>query len=335
MVNQKRQIMLWVGILGILAGYLFFVFHRFKVTQTRSMLGTQVSVTVLVKKKAQGLRLVEGGFQEIARLEKIYSDRLADSELVRINQQAAKNWVNVSQEMADILNDAFYWHKKTGGLFDITVGALGELWGFKSGTYEKVPTVPQVHSVLKQVGMQQVEWDAAQKRIIFKNSKIRLDLGGIAKLAILRGLDDYYKQQKVYQYLINLGGDVLAGQRGPIRKWKIGISNPEDPSAIITQLALEDSLVLTSGDYFREFSHGRKKYHHIIDPRTGFPRETMQAATIIMSNLQPDPIPSIVLFLLGTEKALELLESIPKAEGLLLKGKKWIYSSGFQEMEIK
>jgi FAD:protein FMN transferase len=335
LVSMKRQIFLWLCICVVLIGFLTVVFHRVKVTQTRSMLGTQVSVTVLVKKQEQGLRLVESGFQEISRLEKIYSDRQEDSELVRINRGAAKGWVTVSQEMADILDDAFYWNEKTGGLFDITVGALGELWGFKQDKVGQVPTAEQIHKVLQQCGMHQIEWDSTQKKIRFKNDKIRLDLGGIAKLAILRRMDDYYKQQKAYQYLINLGGDVLAGQRGAIRKWKIGISDPDNPETIITQLELEDSLVLTSGDYFRKFSRGEKKYHHIIDPRTGYSRETMNAATIVMSNIQPDPIPSLVLFLLGTEKALELLESFPNVEGLVLKGEELIYSSGFQKMEVQ
>jgi thiamine biosynthesis lipoprotein len=241
-----------------------------KLNQTRFMLGTQVSVTLLAKDRRAGLARIEKIFDEIGRLEKIYSDRRQDSELVLINDLARKGWIQVSPEMAEILNDAFYWHNRTNGLFDITVGALGRTWGFKTRGSENVPDSKNLEKLTAGIGMHKVEWDQAKSRIRFRSPEILLDLGGIAKLAILRKLDIYLRREKCFEYLINLGGDVLVGQRRG-RKWRVGISDPKHPANTIFQLELKDSLVLTSGDYFRGFSQDGKLFHHIFNPKTGFP----------------------------------------------------------------
>jgi len=335
MVKLKGKFVFLLLILSIILFYIFFCFYRIKVTQTRFLLGTQITITVLVKDQNDGLRKIDQAFREIERLEKIYSDRRADSELVRLNQLAKQDWVHVSDEMADILNNAFYWYEKTDGLFDITIGSLGKLWGFKTNDQGHVPDPKRVRELVDKIGMEKLYWDEGKQRIKFANPVIQLDLGGIAKLAILRKLDDYFKQQNFYQYLVNLGGDVLAGQRGPIKKWQVGIADPKDPENIIACLEVEDSLVLTSGDYFRKFSEGGKNYHHIIDPRTGYPRNTLNAVTVVMPSIQPDPIPSLVIFLLGKKAGLAMLENMPTVEGLMLQDDELIYSSGFQKYQIK
>ncbi|MBN1595055.1 FAD:protein FMN transferase [candidate division FCPU426 bacterium] len=306
--------------------------YRVQVTQTQSMLGTQVTVTVLAQELNQGRKTVESIFTEIRRLEKIYSDRLEDSELSRINLSAGQGWVLVSGEMAEVLDMAFYWHERSGGLFDITVGVLGQAWGFKTRAAGSMPDARRLKDLVIKGGMDKIQWETEERRLRFTNSAVKLDLGGIAKVAILCRLDDFLKEKRCFQYLVNLGGDVLAGQRGVIRKWRIGISDPFQPDEIIAQLELEDYLVLTSGDYHRFFQQQGKKYHHILDPRTGFPRETVNAVTVVMPTLLPDPPPSIVVFLLGQEEGMKLVESIPAAECVIFKDQARYCSSGFQAL---
>jgi len=335
MVKKAWVWMVVVLCAGAVIGLVALRLHRYKVTQTRFLIGTQVAVTVLAPKQQKALSLIDGIFTEIERLEKVYSDRLPDSELARINQTAGRDWVRVSGDMAEVLNLAFYWHEKSGGLFDITVGPLERLWGFKSGEDGHVPDEADLARVLAHVGMEKVKWDGQGRRVRFADQGVRLDVGGIAKLMILLKLDRYLNERQCYQYLVNLGGDVLAGQCGEIRKWKVGISDPQAPENIIARLEVEDTLVLTSGDYFRQFNQAGQRYHHILDPRTGKPREGVNAVTLVMPKNHPDPMPSIVVFLLGLEQGMALIEDLATVEGMISRKGRLFFSSGFSYYQIE
>ncbi len=304
--------------------------HGVKLTQSRELLGTRVSLVLLTRDQDQGRAVLARAWQAIESWDKIYSDRRPDSELWRINQQAGQDWVRVSPEMARIIDRAFHWHRLTDGLFDITVGGLGEAWGFKQESDPGgPPSREKIQELLAVTGMDKLAWEPQVRRIRFKINGLRLDLGGIAKLEILLNLRKFFRAQGEQYYLVNLGGDVLAGGRR-FRKWKVGITDPSHPEQLFTRLEVRESLVLTSGDYFRKFSTGEKTFHHILDPRTGYPRRTAKAATIIMPADHPEPMPSLVLFLLGPKPGINLLESLPDMEGFLLEGERTYFSSGMK-----
>lgn len=329
MVDNKK---IWIGAL-LVTVFLFlltvYFFHRVKIVQTRTVLGTQVTVTMLAAQQRQGRQLIETVFREIERLEKIYSDRRVDSECYQLNQQPAGQWIRVSQEMAEIINLSFFWHRQSQGLFDTTVGRLGEVWGFKTDD-PHLPTTEELEQARADVGMSWLDWDANQMRLRFKRMGVRLDLGGLAKLMILKKLDELMEKLDHDQYLINLGGDVLAGQRHWWRKWTIGLADPKTPTQQVMQVTVENSLVLSSGNYFRAFSDQQRRYHHIFDPQTGYPSTEVIAVTLIMPKDVNRPIPSLVVFLLGVNQGMALIEAHQQVEGLMFDQTRVITSSGWE-----
>jgi len=178
----KKQLGWIAGLLLITLVIIIIVtfFYRIKVVQTRSALGTKVTITILSKNQRHGIQLVEQAFKEIERLEKIYSDQRSDSELAQLNQSPVNQWIQVSSELAEIIEQAYSWNKQSNGLFDITVGSLGRLWGFKSDQIPTLPNSDQLEQVRKKIGMNQLLWDAKKQALQFKQNNINLDLGGLA-----------------------------------------------------------------------------------------------------------------------------------------------------------
>ncbi|MCD4814056.1 FAD:protein FMN transferase [bacterium] len=335
MVKMKVRRLMLLLLAGMVITGVFFAARSIKVTETRKAIGTRVTITVIVKNQPLAKKMIAGAFAEISRLELIYSDRLENSELSRINRSAYLKPMRVSDEMGATLDHAFYWYERSGSRFDITVGSLGRLWGFKGARISTPPGQAAIRQVTEHLGMDKIQWDPSSKTIRLGHADVQLDVGGIAKLEILRKLRDYFQAAGQYKYLVNLGGDVLTGQRGELVKWKVGISDPDDPTAIITRLELEDSLVLTSGDYFRHYEVEGRRFHHILDAKSGYPVRTINAATLVMPANYPDPMPSIVVFLLGPEAALDMIETLPMVEGLIYSEGQLARSTGFGRLEVE
>lgn len=335
MVMMNRRVFFGLLMGAMIVAGVIYASRGVKVTETRQMMGTQIAVTIIAKQQTQATKIISGVFDEIARMEKIYSDRLKASELGLINRDAYAQPVTVSEEMGRTIDHAFYWYERSGKKFDITVGVLGTLWGTKGTPSPVIPTQKKIEQTLTRLGMDKIDWEHDTRTIRLRHPDMQLDLGGIAKLEILQSLALYFKSIKQHKYLVNLGGDVLAGQRGELVKWKIGISNPKNPETIITRVELEDSLVLTSGDYFRQYELAGEQIHHIFDPVTGEPFRAVNAVSLVMPANYPDPMPSVVAFLLGKHKALEMIEALPMVEGLVYSEGQLHRSTGFQRLEVE
>lgn len=307
---------------------------KIRVVGTRQAIGTVVSITVLAKNQEQGKVIINKAFDEINRLEMIFSDYKKESEVSQVNRYAAMEWVAVSDELSDAIDQAFYWHQTSGGLFDITVGSLGALWGFKSKEYGVEPSRQVIDRTVGMIGMANLKWSSKEKRIKFKHDGIKLDFGGLAKLIILKKLKQLFAEQGCSYYLVNLGGDVLAGKRGWNKKWQVGLADPARPAQAVEHLSVENTLVLTSGDYYRSYEKNGRTIHHILDPETGYSRQAVNAVSLVMPADMEQPVPSIVVFLLGPEKGMAFVEKNKQLEGMII-GDQSVYSSGFKSFVTK
>jgi thiamine biosynthesis lipoprotein len=149
------------------------------------------------------------------------------------------------------------------------------------------------------------------------------DLGGIAKGAVVDSVADYLQGQGYPDFLIDAGGDILvSGLKQGRDPWRIAIRHPRDSQAVLGVLSLgEKSLriaVVTSGDYERYFESGGRRYHHILNPRTGYPAEGLVSVTVIAPDCTLADALSTAVFVLGPEEGLELLSKFTGCEGLLI-----------------
>ncbi len=243
-------------------------------------------------------------FNRLFQIESEFSVQNPDSELSRVNAASGKNAVFVGQDVAFVLQTALDVAQKSDGAFDPTIGPLVNLWGINTENAH-VPAQQEIENAKSLVNWRNVDFSLTQNgaEVFLQKEGMALDLGGIAKGFAADELAKILKEKKVSYALINLGGNVFAfGNKKSNANWKIGIRNPFATQADVA-LVLElggDASVVTSGSYERFFEQDGKLYHHILDPRTGYPCESgFESVSIILpSSLFADAF-STTAFVLG------------------------------------
>jgi thiamine biosynthesis lipoprotein len=210
---------------------------------------------------------VQSAVDQVARLEAKYSLYREDSLLSRINRTAYAKAVVVDEETASLLQFADRLHEETAGAFDPTVGSLHGLWDFRAMT---LPEPARLAERLESVGWGRVEWRGGRVRL--PHPATRLDLGGFVKEYAVDAAVATLTALGVRRGLVNLGGDLrLVGQTPPERPFRVGVAHPRRHHDVCATLRVASGAVVTSGDYQRYFLRDRVRYHHLLDPRTGYP----------------------------------------------------------------
>ena len=263
--------------------------------------------------------ILTGASELCHRYEMLFSRTRSESEIAIINQAAGKP-VSVNQELLTFIKTSLLYCAKTHGLFDITIGKVIELWDFKKG---HVPHQNLVNESLKHVDYKKVRVEKGA--VTLEDPCAKIDLGGIAKGYITDALVDFLKSQGVTSGLINLGGNVFAlGEKPGGTPWSVGIRMPTPSSSqknpeVFASVGIRDMSVVTSGIYERAFSSNDQLYHHILDPKTGFPAKTdLVSATIIAkTSLDADGY-TTALIIMGLDKALAFVERNPALEAIFV-----------------
>lgn len=242
---------------------------------------------------------------EMQRLDTLLNSYSDDSEIAKINKNAGQA-VQVSQDTFAVVSRALEYARKTDGYFDPTIGAVSKLWGIGKKN-EFVPDAEQIKQAVSLVDYRRVRLDP-ENRIVQLEPGMSLDLGGVAKSYILERMLQVLKDSGVKSALINGGGDVLTlGKRGDGQAWRIGVQDPRKSDGMLKVLDMDKyDQASTSGDYQRYFIKDGVRYHHIFDPRTGYPARGLIAATVLGRQAQMD-IPSNVLIVMGEQRALEFI----------------------------
>ncbi len=278
--------------------------------KTEAIMGTEVTITVAAKSEAEAGQAIEAGMSEIRRLDRMMSLYKADSEIAEVNRAAGKHPVRVSPEMIDVAEAAIRVSKMTGGAFDATVGPLVVLWQMRLKEGE-VPTDREVARVKRLVNYGNIKIDSGSSTIFLKKPGMILDFGGVAKGYIADKVGVLLKNRGFENAIVAVAGDIRAiGRRPDGKPWRIGVQHPREKDKTIAVLELSDKYVSTSGDYERYKIVHKKRYHHIIDPRTGKPSEGMESVTVIGDEGKiADPL-TTALFILGTEKGMKIVKSL-------------------------
>ncbi|TNC94776.1 MAG: thiamine biosynthesis lipoprotein [Gallionellaceae bacterium] len=243
--------------------------------------GTLVEVTVYGEEEARAKQGVTDVMHEFQRLHDLLH-AWKPSELSALNAAIAQGKrKTVTPELAAMLKDAAQLSAQSEGLFNPTIGALIQTWGFQADDFKAVlPEEKQVASLVK-AKPQMIDLIISTNEVRSTNKSVKLDLGGYAKGYALDRAAAILKQQGIHNALINIGGNVLAlGSHGK-RPWRVGIQHPRKPGALATLELRDGEAVGTSGDYQRYFELGAKRFCHLIDPRNGHPVQGVQAVTII------------------------------------------------------
>lgn len=243
--------------------------------------GTLVDVSIYGEDEAQARAAVGEVLQEFQRLH----DRLhawQPSELSELNTAIAGGEAKtVSPELAAMLRDSTQLSEQSGGLFNPSIGGLIGLWGFQSDEFK--PLLPDAEKVaaLVQANPQMADLVFDGDKVSSRNKAVKLDLGGYAKGYALERAAELLRKRGMRNALVNIGGNIVAlGQHGS-RPWRVGIQHPRKSGALATLELRDGEAIGTSGDYQRYFELDGKRYCHLIDPRSGWPVQGVQAVTIL------------------------------------------------------
>lgn len=322
MTNKKKTAII-IGILAVvLVGFTFFYTKNQKkepISATSFKLNTIVKVTLYDSQD-------EGLLQEVMdlcdRYEKIFSRTLAESELFRLNQKELpsedKKTFHISSELAELTEKGLEYSALSQGAFDITVAPVSSLWDFTSGE-KNIPAQAEIEEALPLVNYQNME--LSDTGIRFEKQGMGLDLGAIAKGYIADKMKEFLVSRGVKSAIIDLGGNVLCvGKRPDGKPFRIGIQRPfAGRSETVATVEIEDRSVVSSGIYERYFEKDGRLYHHILNPKTGYPYENNLSSVTIISDksLDGDGL-STSCFALGLEKGMELVESLDGVQAVFI-----------------
>ena len=255
-------------------------------------------------------------FELCKKYEALFSRTVETSDISRINK-TGDGTVEVDPETAELLKTALEYSERTGGKFDVTVGRLTSLWDFKSES-PVLPAPDKIDSALQHTGYRNLFVDG--NTVTVRNG-VQVDLGGIAKGYIGDRCAAFLKENGVERAIINLGGNVLVlGSKDGSTPWTVGIQRPfADRNEIIGSVQVSDYSVATSGIYERFFEKDGVIYHHILDPEIGYPvSNELESVTILSRSSATADALSTSAFLLGRDKALKLVESLPDTEAIFI-----------------
>jgi len=247
--------------------------HRFRA------MASEHELLLCADNDASAHRAAAAAIADVARIEAKFSRYRDDSVTTAINRAAGGSPVAIDAETAALLRYADECHRLSGGLFDITSGALRRVWDFRR-TPPRVPDAAARAASIALIGWDGVEW--SERTVRLPRAGMEIDFGGIGKEYAADRVATVLAGHGIAHALVNLGGDVRAlGPRPDGTPWRVGIRHPRRPGEAITGVDLDSGAVATSGDYERFFEVDGRRYCHVLDPRTGMPVTYWQSVSVV------------------------------------------------------
>ena len=281
-------------------------------------MGTLLRVGTWTTNEANATVAIESVFREFDRLEALLSNWKSDSDVTRLNNNAGVSPVPVSQDTIAVLRTAREVSELTRGKFDITFGALTDIWRFDHDQDNTVPARDLIEARLPRIDYTAVDVDSTAGTGFITRPGMAVHLGGIGKGYAVDRAVTVLKQQGFTDFLIQAGGDLyVAGSDGG-KRWKLGIADPRGTHDPFATVQISDGTFSTSGDYERFFIKDGRRYHHILDPDFGEPAPGCRSVTLVSNKaVMADAIAKGV-FIMGPEDGMKLIEQLPDVEGVIV-----------------
>lgn len=280
------------------------------------VLGTAVTISVYDRGSVNNINdLIDETFTEMQKLDVLWACRGEGSDIARLTENAGGSSQEINDLTYDMIANGVRMEKLTEGAFNIRMGALIDLWGFRGGN----PHIPNSADIDNALTLVDGGMFFAGKSCLLGLAGMKLAVGGIAKgfavdLAVDNLLDDGIKAG-----LVEAGGDLRAfGSPKHGKKWRIGIRHPRKPDEFYGTIEMREGALATSGDYQQYFNVDEKRYHHIFDPETGYPASKCVSATVFWETCTEADAVATALFVMGPERGMEWLESNPQYLGLII-----------------
>lgn len=317
---MRKKILSVLGIL-VFAGLIYGVYRNSSVEETDTSISktgfyfdTVIKITLYDSDDADYL---DGCFALADKYENLLSATIETSDVSKINA-ANGSPVTVSPETAELIREGIDYGTLSNGQFDITIGKLSSLWDFSENP-GIVPDADAIASAVSTINYQNIT--VSGNTVTLNDSDAAIDLGGIAKGFIADKMKAYLNENGITSGIINLGGNVLIiGPKEDGSDYRIGIQKPfSDTGTALATVSIPDGTVVSSGVYERYFKKDGVLYHHLLNPKTGYPYENdLTGVTIICSRSVDGDGLSTTCFSLGLEDGIKLIESLPNTEAIFI-----------------
>lgn len=275
---------------------------------------TVMNLTVYGDKRDAALKAAT---EKINALDMQLAVTKSDSEVSRLNASAGA-FMQVSDVLLTQLKTALMVSERSGGAYDITILPLINLWGFDTDKAH-VPTAAEIDAAKKKMDYRKIEVSGSSVKLAQGTS---LTIASIAKGYTSQALMDMFRSMGVKSAVVSLGGNVQTlGNKPDGSKWRVGIQDPKSTSAYVGVLEAGETSVVTSGGYQRYFDENGKRYHHILDPKTGYPSENglISVSIICPDGTMADAL-STTLFVLGKDDAIKYWRTYGDFDMILITG---------------
>jgi thiamine biosynthesis lipoprotein len=250
-------------------------------------------------------------------VDRLMSTFRPDSEISQVNRSAATFPITVGEETFGVLTEAARIGLMSGGALDVTIHPLMQLWR-RATRQGRHPSSQEIDAALGLVAHSQVTIDPDNLCVRLRRPGMGIDLGGIAKGYAVDVAAEALQRIGVGSALIDAGGDLrLVGRDRDGHTWRIGLRHPLEPSRLLLSVLVEDEAIATSGNYFRYFIVGGRRYGHLLHPRTGIPAESALSATVIAkSAMRADGLATAAM-IYGTD-AMAFIQRAGGVEGIVV-----------------
>jgi FAD:protein FMN transferase len=289
--------------------------HAAWYSREQAIMDTRIYVELWDTSPRHANAAIDAVMAEMHHVDDVMSDFKPGSELSQINEHAAQHPVVVSPELYDLIKLSTHYSQITDGAFDITVESVWRLYHFRQHIR---PTDDEIKTLLPTVGWRQLILDDRRHSVRFTRPGMAIGLGGIGKgYAVDRGID-ILKARGIEHALVTAGGDtrILGDRRG--RPWMVAIRDPWDLSKVVTLMPISNEAISTSGDYYRGFVQHGVLYDHILSPFTGHSAQLVRSASVIAPTATQTDGMSKTAFVLGPEKTLAIIDSMPQYDAVFI-----------------
>jgi FAD:protein FMN transferase len=283
------------------------------ISRSEAIMGTRCSVELWSDNVARGEAAISSVFDDMRRIDRLMSTWKEDTEVSRVNREASRHPVKISRELFDLLQESVRYSELTGGAFDITYASVGYLYDFKKRVH---PDQKAIDAALPGVDWRQMVLDPGHTTVFFRRPGMRIDLGGIAKgHSVDRGIE-ILRKAGITRAMVNAGGDtrILGDRFG--KPWVVGVRDPDHEGKVFLRLPLTDTAFSTSGDYERYFDEDGKRFHHIIDPKTGDSARKVRSVTVIASTATRTDALTKSVFIMGPEEGIAFINTLPDVDAV-------------------
>jgi thiamine biosynthesis lipoprotein len=291
-------------------------FEPLRVTLVEKAMGTKIRIQAFTTPAIDEAALKDKlwkSFEEIQRLETIMTTWKDDSEVSRVNAAAGKSAVTVGPETLAVIEKSQWISGISEGVFDISFEAMHGLWKFDQDLEAKVPSQADIDKARRLIDYKKIIVDDKASTVKLTAPGMRISLGGIAKGYAVDAAAKVLESEGVTAYFVQAGGDLfIKGRKPDGEPFKVGVRDPrgKDENDVFGSIEVEDHAFSTAGDYERGFVKDGRRYHHIIDPRTGYPATASRCVTIWAKDAFTADAIDDAVFILGPKKGLELVESL-------------------------